>query len=66
MLFDTASGIFEVKRKGDLYEMNFPRRDPKRIELSEAISDIIGIKPIELYLSRDLFVELMDGIFMGQ
>jgi len=58
MIFDTESGILEVNRKGDLYEMNFPRREPEKIELSEPISDILGVKPIELYLSRDLFVVL--------
>jgi PhzF family phenazine biosynthesis protein len=58
MIFYTASGILEVKHKGDLYEMNFPTREPEKIQLSEIISDIIGVKPIEVYLSRDLFVVL--------
>lgn len=58
MLFDTASGILEVKRKGDLYEMNLPLRKPEKIELIEEVSEIIGLKPVELYLSRDLFVVL--------
>ncbi|WP_010233730.1 PhzF family phenazine biosynthesis protein [Clostridium arbusti] len=58
MIFNTRSGILEVKRKADLYEMDLPLREPEKIPLLETISDVIGIKPIELYLSRDLFVVL--------
>ncbi|MHC6179709.1 PhzF family phenazine biosynthesis protein [Clostridium sp. JNZ X4-2] len=59
MLFNTASGILKVKRRGDLYEMDLPLREPERIELSKGvISEIIGVEPVELYLSRDLFVVL--------
>lgn len=57
--FNTASGILKVKRNGDLYEMDFPLREPQKIELShEIISEAIGINPAEIYLSRDLFVVL--------
>lgn len=58
MLFHTMSGILEVKRKDDLYEMDFPSREPEKIQLLEGISDVIGINPTEIYLSRDLFVVL--------
>jgi phenazine biosynthesis protein PhzF family len=59
MIFNTASGTLKVKRNGDLYEMDFPSREPEKIELSnEIISEAIGIKPIEIYLSRDLLVVL--------
>lgn len=59
MTFNTASGILKVKRDGDLYEMDFPLREPQKIELShEMISEVIGVNPVEIYLSRDLFVVL--------
>lgn len=59
MTFNTASGILKVKRNGDLYEMDLPSREPKKIELSpEMVSEAIGINPVEIYLSRDLFVVL--------
>lgn len=59
MTFNTASGALKVKRKGDLYEMDLPLREPQKIELSrEIISDVIGDYPAEIYLSRDLFVVL--------
>ena len=56
MIFHTASGILEVNRKDDLYEMDFPTREPEKIEMPKIISDVIGIEPTEVYLSRDLFV----------
>ncbi|MCC9295980.1 PhzF family phenazine biosynthesis protein [Clostridium sp. WLY-B-L2] len=59
MGFNTASGVLKVKRNGDLYEMDLPLREPKKIKLShEIISETIGIKPVETYLSRDLFIVL--------
>ncbi|MCD2348325.1 PhzF family phenazine biosynthesis protein [Clostridium guangxiense] len=59
MTFNTASGTLKVKRNGDLYEMDLPLREPKKMELShEIISEAIGVGPIEIYLSRDLFVVL--------
>ena len=59
MIFNTASGILTVKRKGDLYEMNLPLREPEKIELSKGvILEIIGAEPSEVYLSRDLFIVL--------
>lgn len=58
MLFYTLSGILEVVRKDDLYEMNFPSREPQKIQLDEAVSEAIGITPKEIYLSRDLLIVL--------
>ncbi|APM39864.1 PhzF family phenazine biosynthesis protein [Clostridium kluyveri] len=59
MSFNTASGILEVRRNGDLYEMDFPLREVKKVEVSyPVISQAIGIKPAEIYLSRDLFIVL--------
>ncbi|WP_333861434.1 PhzF family phenazine biosynthesis protein [Clostridium sp.] len=59
MSFNTASGILDVRRNGDLYEMDFPLRELKKVEVSyPVISRAIGIKPVEIYLSRDLFIVL--------
>ncbi|MDD3223940.1 MAG: PhzF family phenazine biosynthesis protein [Clostridium sp.] len=59
MIFNTASGVLKVKRKGDLYEMNLPLREVEKVKLSkEVILQAIGVKPVEIYLSRDLFVVL--------
>ncbi|MDO5831459.1 MAG: PhzF family phenazine biosynthesis protein [Methanobrevibacter sp.] len=43
-----------VKEKNDLYEMEFPSYDLKKIEITEEIIAAIGIKPKEIYLARDL------------
>ncbi|MDP4179268.1 MAG: PhzF family phenazine biosynthesis protein [Bacillota bacterium] len=59
MIFNTASGVLNVKRRGDLYDMDLPLREPKKVELSkEIITQTIGVEPVEIYLSRDLFVVL--------
>lgn len=59
MIFNTASGVLNVKRRGDLYDMDLPLREPEKVELSkEIITQTIGVEPVEIYLSRDLFVVL--------
>lgn len=52
--FDTMSGDLIVNRKGDLYEMDFPAYDLKPVEITDAMVDAIGAKPIEAYMGRDL------------
>ena len=56
MKFETLSGILEVNRKGELYEMDFPSRMPEDINPIEDIEGVMGAKPIEMSLSRDLFL----------
>lgn len=52
--FSTMSGDLIVNRKGDLYEMNFPAYDLKPVEITDAMVDAIGAKPVEVYMGRDL------------
>lgn len=56
--FSTMSGILEVSKSHDLYEMDFPSRMPERIEITSEIRTAIGIAPKEAYLSRDLLLIL--------
>ena len=58
MKFSTKSGILTVEKKGDLFEMDFPSRMPEKIDAIEKVTDVIGIKPLETHLSRDLVVLL--------
>ena len=58
MEFHTKSGILTVEKKGDRFEMDFPSRMPKKIDAVEKVADVIGVKPVETYLSRDLVVLL--------
>ena len=48
------SGDLIVNRKGDLYEMDFPAYDLKPVEITDAMVDAIGAKPVEAYMGRDL------------
>ena len=52
--FSTMSGDLIVNRKGDLYEMDFPAYDLKPVEITDAMVDAIGAKPVEVYMGRYL------------
>jgi PhzF family phenazine biosynthesis protein len=52
--FSTLSGKLSVKKKNDLYEMDFPAYELKRIEVTEAMKKAIGCKPLEAWIGRDL------------
>ena len=52
--FSTMSGDLIVNRKGDLYEMDFQAYDLKPVEITDAMVDAIGAKPVEVYMGRDL------------
>ncbi|MFT4147209.1 MAG: PhzF family phenazine biosynthesis protein [Micrococcaceae bacterium] len=52
--FKTKSGILEVEKHGNLFEMNFPAFDLQKIAVTNEISVALGTKPREVYLGRDL------------
>lgn len=54
--FETLSGTLTVTRKNHLYEMSFPKRMPKKIEVTSDMEEALGFKPSELYSERDLYV----------
>ena len=58
--FSTMSGDLIVNRKGDLYEMDFPAYDLKPVEITDAMVDAIGAKPVEVYMGRDLLCVVDD------
>ena len=43
-----------VKKKQDLYEMDFPAYELKPKEVTSAMEDAIGARPVEAYMGRDL------------
>ena len=51
--FETLSGKLNVKKDGDLLEMNFPSRPPKPAKLPKIIKDSLNIQPVEVYKNRD-------------
>ncbi len=56
--FETLSGKLTVERKGKFFEMNFPAYEPKKIPVTDEMSDAIGAKVLEAYLDRDLLMVL--------
>ena len=56
MRFETKSGTLIVEKTEDIYEMDFPSRKPKRIEIAAQMSQAIGAPVREAYLSRDLLL----------
>ena len=56
--FKTLSGDLIVKQKGDMYEMEFPAYKFKRVEVTDAMEEALGFRPIDAVLSRDLLMIL--------
>ncbi|MBQ6808183.1 MAG: PhzF family phenazine biosynthesis protein [Firmicutes bacterium] len=54
VVFTGLSGELIVKRKGELYEMDFPIYALQPQEITEDMVDAIGARPLEAYLGRDL------------
>ncbi|MCI8869729.1 MAG: PhzF family phenazine biosynthesis protein [Lawsonibacter sp.] len=52
--FETLSGTLAVGRRGELYEMDFPAYTLKPLEVTEQITDALGIRPKEVWRARDL------------
>ena len=52
--FDTQVGRLLVARKGDSIEMDFPAYENKPVEVTDAMEEAFGAKPLEAYRDRDL------------
>ena len=52
--FSTLSKDLTVTKNGELLEMAFPAYDLKPVPVTEMITDALGVKPLEVYLGRDL------------
>ena len=60
VVFTTLSGDLTVQRRGELLEMEFPAYDLKRVAVTDAMADALGVRPREAYLARDLLCVLDD------
>jgi len=58
--FDTLSGRLTVFRKGDLLEMDFPAYILKPVEVTQAMTEVIGVKPTAAFMGRDLLCIVED------
>ncbi|MBM4175689.1 MAG: PhzF family phenazine biosynthesis protein [Ignavibacteria bacterium] len=54
--FETKSGKLKVERTAELLSLDFPARDPIPYQPEENISAALGLEPMEILRSRDLFV----------
>ena len=52
--FNTLSGELIVRRKGDLYEMDFPTYELTDIPVSDEMEAAFGVRPIKAVLGLDL------------
>ena len=52
--FETLSGTLTVERRGELYEMDFPAYTLKPLEVTDQITDALGVRPREVWRARDL------------
>lgn len=58
--FETMHGNFSVTRKENLFEMNFPAYEYKKIPVTKNMCEAVGENVSEAYLSRDLLLVLDD------
>jgi len=52
--FLTMSGLLTVKRKGNLYEMDFPTYELKEIPVTDEMEQAFGVRPVKAVLGLDL------------
>ena len=58
MEFHTMSGVLSVRKIKDLYEMDFPSRAPKQVQVTELMGQAAGVTVQEAHLSRDMLLLL--------
>ena len=56
--FETLRGNFSVTKNKNLFEMNFPAYDYKKIPVTDKMREAVGENVLEAYLSRDLLMIL--------
>ena len=64
--FRTKSGVLEVRKKGDLIELNFPSRMPQPCAAPEALLKGINFPPLKVLKSRDYFLVYEDEDIIKQ
>jgi len=59
--FMSASGELSVKKIDDLYELDFPKDNIKKIDMMDEVEDSIGVRPIETYIGDINLFALLDN-----
>ena len=62
--FSTMSGDLTVVRKDDMYELVFPAYDLKEVEVTDAMEEAIGRRPLAAFMGRDLLTVFDDEDFV--
>lgn len=52
--FHTVSGVLTVRRRGNMYEMDFPTYELCEIPVTDAMEQAFGIRPVKAVLGLDL------------
>lgn len=64
--FQTKSGLLEVRKQGDLIELDFPSRPPTPCEAPDALLKGLNIQPSKVLKSRDYFLVYEDEALIKQ
>lgn len=56
--FETLSGRLTVTRRGELFEIDFPAYNLKKVPVTAEMTEAIGVRPLEAYEGRDLLCVL--------
>lgn len=59
--FVTQVGNLGIKRKDDVFEMDFPTYSVQETKVTDQMEEAIGVRPIEAYIDRDLLLVLPDA-----
>jgi len=60
IVFTTISGDLTVTRRGELYEMEFPAYELRRVDVTDEMEAALSVRPCEAYIARDLLCVLDD------
>src|SRR6185503_8827839 len=60
VFFDSASGPLRVSRDGERLVLDFPARPPVRCDVSDALAQSLGARPLEAWRARDLMAVFGD------
>lgn len=60
--FQTMSGLLTVRRRADLYEMDFPAYELRETAVTPEMAEALGAAPAAAYLGRDLLCVFEDEI----
>jgi PhzF family phenazine biosynthesis protein len=56
--FQTLSGLLTVLKDGDIFQLDLPAYDLKKVEVTDAMEEALGVRPLEAYMGRDLLCVL--------